>query len=201
MESSLKSRKRKQRPLNSAQLGSIFTRSRSQIYVHKTRSGHIRPDCNRTRHLINSEINLRKKLVVKLEECEAVVDQITSQNSVKDLRTRRVFSPATITDNDDDDVNIGDDDVDDDLKGESEIVRFFDSVRENDDCNKKIDGSSLGAESEVIVDLSVSDSVSVNKNDVMEADDVVQNESISVVNKVVDTKVSMSKSHSSVRYD
>ncbi|MFS7916379.1 hypothetical protein Hanom_Chr02g00176421 [Helianthus anomalus] len=96
MESSIGSRKRKQRPSESDPFGGIFTRSRSQIYFHRHRSGYARPDSNRSRNIIKS---LAKQQQLEAS-VEVSVDPVTNQVSVKDLRARRVFSPATDASND-----------------------------------------------------------------------------------------------------
>ncbi|XP_076896870.1 uncharacterized protein LOC143550005 [Bidens hawaiensis] len=91
MDPVIRSRKRKNRPSESDPFGGIFTRSKTQIYFHRHRSGYSRSDSNRSRGN-NNNIKLMKGIkaesVVKHKEPEAV-------SSVKDLRARRVFSPAT----------------------------------------------------------------------------------------------------------
>ncbi|KAI3716450.1 hypothetical protein L1987_67339 [Smallanthus sonchifolius] len=152
MESGLRSRKRKQRPTESDSFGGIFTRSRSQIYFHRHRSGYARSDSNRIDNLIKSRANK--------EQSEATVNQITSQVSVKDLRARRVFSPATIAD---DAVSIGED-----------LDADFDGHKKNDagDGDFRVSEPTavdLQASSENIVDAS-----SFRENNAMEADVAVQ---------------------------
>ncbi|KAJ0606187.1 hypothetical protein HanHA300_Chr02g0071251 [Helianthus annuus] len=110
MESSIGTRKRKQRPSESDPFSGIFTRSRSQIYFHRHRSGYARPDSNRSRNIIKS---LAKQQQLEAS-VEVSVDPVTNQVSVKDLRARRVFSPATDASNDV--VSIGEVDLEPDCK-------------------------------------------------------------------------------------
>ncbi|XP_076948034.1 uncharacterized protein LOC143620181 [Bidens hawaiensis] len=92
MDPVIRSRKRKNWPSESDPFGGIFTRSKTQIYFHRHRSGYSRSDSNRSRGNNNNNIKLMKctkaESVAKQKEPEAV-------SSVKDLRARRVFSPAT----------------------------------------------------------------------------------------------------------
>ncbi|KAI3823114.1 hypothetical protein L1987_04543 [Smallanthus sonchifolius] len=195
MESGFRSRKRKQRPSESDPFGGIFTRSRSQIYFHRHRSGYARSDSNRIRNLIKSRANK--------EQSEATVDQITSQVSVKDLRARRVFSPATIAD---DAVSIGEVDLEADFYVHKKNDAGYGDFRVSESV-----AVDLQANSENTVDPS-----SARENNVMEADAAVvqttptiteseqnkrpgeKQEMISVANEIADTKESMNRSQSSV---
>ncbi|KAJ0941643.1 hypothetical protein HanRHA438_Chr02g0096681 [Helianthus annuus] len=183
MESSIGSRKRKQRPSESDPFSGIFTRSRSQIYFHRHRSGYARPDSNRSRNIIKS---LAKQQQLEAS-VEVSVDPVTNQVSVKDLRARRVFSPATDASNDV--VSIGEVDLEPDCK--------------KDDVNPRVlvSEADLGVFEPVVVDL--------KDNNVTEGEDVVvqmtpeenksaevKNEMSSAVNEVADIKgvMNMNKS-------
>ncbi|KAJ0617183.1 hypothetical protein HanIR_Chr02g0098621 [Helianthus annuus] len=183
MESIIGSRKRKQRPSESDPFSGIFTRSRSQIYFHRHRSGYARPDSNRSRNIIKS---LAKQQQLEAS-VEVSVDPVTNQVSVKDLRARRVFSPATDASNDV--VSIGDVDLEPDCKKDDENPRV--SLSEAD----------LGVFEPVVVDL--------KDNNVTEGEGVVvqmtpeenksaevKNEMSSAVNEVADIKgvMNMNKS-------
>ncbi|KAJ0806763.1 hypothetical protein HanPI659440_Chr02g0092941 [Helianthus annuus] len=185
MESIIGSRKRKQRPSESDPFGGIFTRSRSQIYFHRHRSGYARPDSNRSRNIIKS-IAKQQQLEASVE---VSVDPVTNQVSVKDLRARRVFSPATDASNDV--VSIGEVDLEPDCKKDDENPRVL--VSEAD----------LGVFEPVVVDL--------KDNNVTEGEGVVvqmtpeenksaevknENEMSSAVNEVADIKgvMNMNKS-------
>ncbi|XP_010929839.4 uncharacterized protein [Elaeis guineensis] len=83
-------RRRKQ---PSSAMRGIFTRSQSQIFLHRTRSGRdwANPDPGRRRHLLASFALPPSPLPTSTA---ATGDVLLA--SVKDLRARRVFSPASI---------------------------------------------------------------------------------------------------------
>ncbi|KAL2506380.1 Uncharacterized protein Adt_22001 [Abeliophyllum distichum] len=114
MESSsvkLHSRKRKkQYPLPSNPLVGIFTRSKSQVYVHLNRSGRARPDASKKSHFRSCSISSypfpgkpnsvqprpgKETGTEPLEASLELNDKINSGiSTIKDLRARRVFSPT-----------------------------------------------------------------------------------------------------------
>ncbi|KAH0640643.1 hypothetical protein KY285_037229 [Solanum tuberosum] len=93
-------RKRKQRgSRNSSIMEGQFTRSKSQIYLHCNRSGRVRADSTRFKR---SEHQLRqldppvkklKRVLVQNTEVSSDLCEM-SRTPIKDLRARRVFSPA-----------------------------------------------------------------------------------------------------------
>lgn len=101
-------RKRKQRgSRNSSIMEGQFTRSKSQIYLHCNRSGRVRADSTRFKR---SEHQLRqldppvkklKRVLVQNTEVSSDLCEM-SRTPIKDLRARRVFSPAAsvVIDND-----------------------------------------------------------------------------------------------------
>ncbi|KAD5508882.1 hypothetical protein E3N88_16585 [Mikania micrantha] len=200
MDSGLRSRKRKHSSSESDPFSGIFTRSRSQIYFHRHRSGYTRSDSNRSRNHIKSLKDTAKSLVK--QESEDTVDQVTTQSSVIDLRTRRVFSPATIAD---DVASIG----------EVDSEAGYDVLKKNDEKH-----SDLRVFESVAIDMeanseNIVDTLLVGENNVIEADGVEQmtpaiaeseqnkgheekSEIISVANEIEDTKGLMIKNHNSV---
>ncbi|KAK6930649.1 hypothetical protein RJ641_004743 [Dillenia turbinata] len=100
MEKNRSFRKRKQ-PSSSDRFAGIFTRSKSQIYVHFNRSGPIRSDSTSSRkklfpvHLSDQSCKKRRSLACS----DTFDDDDISRISIKDLRARRVFSPSAITGN------------------------------------------------------------------------------------------------------
>ncbi|KAL3329378.1 hypothetical protein AABB24_036460 [Solanum stoloniferum] len=102
-------RKRKQRgSRNSSIMEGQFTRSKSQIYLHCNRSGRVRADSTRFKR---SEHQLRqldppvkklKRVLVQNPEVSSDLCEM-SRTPIKDLRARRVFSPASsvVIENDD----------------------------------------------------------------------------------------------------
>lgn len=93
-------RKRKQKgSRNSSIMEGQFTRSKSQIYLHCNRSGRFRADSTRFKR---SEHQLRqldppvkklKRVLVQNTEVSSDLCEM-SRTPIKDLRARRVFSPA-----------------------------------------------------------------------------------------------------------
>ncbi|XAR48784.1 hypothetical protein NMG60_11031722 [Bertholletia excelsa] len=98
MESNIPTQKHKKNSSSDPFVG-IFTRSKSQIYLHLNRSGCVRSDTTRKRHyhfnLHASQPLPRKRRVLGQQGEASDIDSI-SHISVKDLRARRVFSPASI---------------------------------------------------------------------------------------------------------
>ncbi|KAJ8547060.1 hypothetical protein K7X08_010646 [Anisodus acutangulus] len=77
-----------------------FTRSKSQIYLHCNRSGRVRVDSTRSKHsnhqLRQLDPPVKKTRRIFVENLEGFSDLCdVSQTPIKDLRARRVFSPAT----------------------------------------------------------------------------------------------------------
>ncbi|KAL4192551.1 hypothetical protein AMTRI_Chr06g194860 [Amborella trichopoda] len=66
----------------------IFTRSRSEIFVHKSRSGLQRPD--------RKGNHSKERVIKRSRELQSIEDKC-SLSLVKDLRTRRVFSQPSIS--------------------------------------------------------------------------------------------------------
>ncbi|XP_028073590.1 uncharacterized protein LOC114275929 isoform X2 [Camellia sinensis] len=101
MEAKLRTKNQNQYSLSKPFTG-IFTRSKAQIYVHRTRSGQARSDAIRKRHhhldLHSSQSTPRKRRAQSEQHEASDIDNI-SQISIKDLRARRVFSPAAIVNN------------------------------------------------------------------------------------------------------
>ncbi|XP_059632093.1 uncharacterized protein LOC132274772 isoform X2 [Cornus florida] len=97
MEATLRPKKRKQ-PSPSDPFVGIFTRSKSQIYLHCNRSGQARSDCIlRPNHFTDSEKPRRKLRSFNQQETSQIDDDM-SHIAIKDLRSRRVFSPASLID-------------------------------------------------------------------------------------------------------
>ncbi|KAI3791161.1 hypothetical protein L2E82_04814 [Cichorium intybus] len=204
MEAGLRSRKRKHQ---SSKSGGSFTRSKSQIYVHRHRSGYARADSVRVSNPLLS-LEGRTKSLAEQDPWGCTARQITSEVSVKDLRARRVFSPTTITDEDLSDGAV-------DLKADVDVYK-------TDDGNPNVSSpeGDLGVSSSVAIDPKPSsenmvDSVLVSQNNAMEAEEVVKttprvsesdqnkrvseaNNVISAANETVDNQVSISKSQSLV---
>ncbi|KAI3523590.1 hypothetical protein L1887_01826 [Cichorium endivia] len=204
MEARLGSRKRKHQ---SSKSGGSFTRSKSQIYVHRHRSGYARADSVRVSNPLLS-LEGRTKSLAELDPWGCTARQITSEVSVKDLRARRVFSPTTITDEDLSDGAV-------DLKADVDVYK-------TDDGNPNVSSheGDLGVSSSVAIDPKPSsenivDSVLVSQNNAMEAEEAVKtiprvsesdqnkgvseaNNDISAANETVDNQVSISKSQSLV---
>ncbi|KAM0013666.1 hypothetical protein Hdeb2414_s0041g00737341 [Helianthus debilis subsp. tardiflorus] len=186
MESIIGSRKRKQRPSESDPFSGIFTRSRSQIYFHRHRSGYARPDSNRSRNIIKS---LAKQQQLEAS-VEVSVDPVTNQVSVKDLRARRVFSPATDASNDV--VSIGEVDLEPDCKKDDENPRV--SASEADlgvfepvvDLKDNLENNVTEGEGVVVVQMTPEENKSAGE----------KNEMSSAVNEVADIKgvMNMNKS-------
>ncbi|XP_058103201.1 uncharacterized protein LOC131246804 isoform X2 [Magnolia sinica] len=94
---SLRSNKRK-RPSSSSssqQMQGTFTRRRSELFLHRNRSGRARPDPSLRRKLIIQRLGSSNEDPVNWLHPDEIPD-ITSHISIKDLRARRVFSPTTI---------------------------------------------------------------------------------------------------------
>lgn len=204
MEARLGSRKRKHR---SSKSGDIFTRSKSQIYVHRHRSGYARADSVRVSNPLLS-LERAKKSLAEQDPWGCTARQITREVAVKDLRARRVFSPTTIADEDLSDGAV-------DLKADVDVYK-------TDDGNPNVSSheGDLGVSSSVAIDPKPSsenivDSVLVSQNNAMEAEEVVKttprvsesdqnkgvseaNNVISAANETVDNQVSISKSQSLV---
>nr|GEW79142.1 hypothetical protein [Tanacetum cinerariifolium] len=83
--SHIRSRKRTRSSSKCDELSGTFTRSKSQIYLHRNRFGYARPDstCDR---FIKGPATTRADLLPK---------DVRLDVKVKDLRARRVFSPDT----------------------------------------------------------------------------------------------------------
>lgn len=181
MESSLRSRKRKQRPSKSNQFDCIFTRSKSQIYLHRHRSGYARADSVRNRNSIKLPKGTTANSLVKQQQSAPIVDDpITNHVSVKDLRARRVFSPTIVTNNDV--VTIGEADLELDLK-KTDVNPSVSSVSDVSKDRKENDVILAEELVQMTPKVLVSEQ---NKND---------------VNEILGFEGSMSKSQSSVRYD
>nr|DAD24118.1 TPA_asm: hypothetical protein HUJ06_025581 [Nelumbo nucifera] len=73
----------------------IFTRSRSEIFLHRNRSGRARSDSKCRNNHIEVEWPNWTRINPRLSNEEAFDNEI-ARISIKDLRTRRVFSPASI---------------------------------------------------------------------------------------------------------
>ncbi|XP_020110786.1 uncharacterized protein LOC109725822 isoform X2 [Ananas comosus] len=83
---SMPKRRTEPSPSPSPSHGGAFTRSRSEIFLHRTRSGLARPDPAPLRHHL---------LLRRLSTTSP--PPIHGGNLVKDLRLRRVFSPASVS--------------------------------------------------------------------------------------------------------
>ncbi|KAI3706251.1 hypothetical protein L6452_23864 [Arctium lappa] len=208
METGIRSRKRKQKSSKSDPFDGIFTRSKEQIYLHRHRSGYARADSVRNRNIIQSRRSTSKSVVSQIP-LEDAGDRITNQVSVKDLRARRVFSPATISD---EVVSVGVVDLEVDFDAHESNGGKFDVSSSEGDAVR----SDLGVFDSVVNDLkpsteNVADASSIRENDAMEADEFVQmtpivpepdqnkevgekNGMISVANEIIVAKGSMSKS-------
>ncbi|TMW91074.1 hypothetical protein EJD97_014816 [Solanum chilense] len=93
-------RKRKQKgSRNSSIMEGQFTRSKSQIYLHCNRSGRYRADSTRfkrSEHLLRQldpPVKKLKRVLVQNTEVSSDLCEM-SRTPIKDLRARRVFSPA-----------------------------------------------------------------------------------------------------------
>ncbi|KAM7486186.1 hypothetical protein LguiA_002195 [Lonicera macranthoides] len=103
MEPNLCSRKRSQTTLSSSfnnPFEGIYTRSKSQIYLHHSRSGRSRSDVIRKRNhtqLYDAPPRRRSQPSSdQQQEEEALHLENISHISIKDLRARRVFSPSSM---------------------------------------------------------------------------------------------------------
>ncbi|CAH1452922.1 unnamed protein product [Lactuca virosa] len=168
MEAGLGSRKRKHQSLKS---GGIFTRSNSQIYVRRRRSGYARADSVRTSNpILSLEATTNSPMDQDPWGCTA--HPITSEVLVKDLRVRRIFSPMTVPE---EDLSVG----------AVDLKADFD-VRKTNDGNPNVSSSEgdpghcdLGVSSSVVIDpkprlQNIVDSFLVSENNVMEADAFVK---------------------------
>ncbi|KAL7596604.1 uncharacterized protein LOC111883864 [Lactuca sativa] len=165
MEAGLGSRKRKHQSLKS---GGIFTRSNSQIYVRRRRSGYARSNSVRT---INPIMSLEATTNSPMDQDPwgSTAHPITSEVLVKDLRVRRIFSPMTVPE-------------EDSSVGAVDLKADFD-VRKTNDGNPNVSSSEgdpghcdLGVSSSVVIDpkhrlQNIVDSFLVSENNVMEADE------------------------------
>ncbi|XVF28987.1 hypothetical protein REPUB_Repub15cG0080700 [Reevesia pubescens] len=88
-----KKRKRLSLPATHSLMG-IFTRSKSQIHLHRNRSGQSRPDANRSRNHQDPQPFVKKRKNRSSVE-DSTVGYDLSSVSIKDLRLRRVFSPSS----------------------------------------------------------------------------------------------------------
>ncbi|XP_043719821.1 uncharacterized protein LOC122667559 isoform X2 [Telopea speciosissima] len=96
----LKTKKRKQSSSASSTdpFAGIFTRRRSEIFLHRNRSGHVRPYSTPARKH-NTKVQLPDWCRGNPRASNSeVFDNEIVRNSIKDLRARRVFSPASISD-------------------------------------------------------------------------------------------------------
>ncbi|CAH1428847.1 unnamed protein product [Lactuca virosa] len=166
MEAGLRSRKRKHQ---SSISDGIFTRSKSQVYVHRHRSGYARPDSVRNSNPLLS-LEGTTRALTKQEPWGFTADHVTSGVAVKDLRARRVFSPTTITDEVLSSGNV-------DLKADMGFQKTYDG---NPNPNmSSLEGDAghgdLGVSSSVAIDPKPTsentvDYFLVSENNVMEAD-------------------------------
>ncbi|KAL5997208.1 hypothetical protein ACLOJK_008138 [Asimina triloba] len=85
MEAASPNPRKRGRPPSALRTEGIFTRSRSELFVHRTRSGRGRPD--RSSKLITKHLGSPSK--------EDPLALLHPRPSIKDLRARRVFSPTT----------------------------------------------------------------------------------------------------------
>ncbi|XP_057956843.1 uncharacterized protein LOC131150253 isoform X2 [Malania oleifera] len=102
METRQSSRKRKHSPPSHPFTGT-FTRSKSQLYIHRNRSGRARSDSFRKSQHVHLSLDFiprqRSKLGPLVSQEELLdSDEIMSRISIKDLRARRVFSRSSIID-------------------------------------------------------------------------------------------------------
>ncbi|KAF8388481.1 hypothetical protein HHK36_027153 [Tetracentron sinense] len=95
MEARPSSRKRKQ--CSSAPFTGIFTRSRSEIFLHRNRSGRARSDPKSRRNYSNLTPSPQSSLEIPRLMNEDDFDDDIARISIKDLRARRVFSLASIS--------------------------------------------------------------------------------------------------------
>ena len=106
MEPNLSSRKRNQSSSSSNNpFKGIYTRSKSQIYLHHSRSGRSRSDVIRKRNhtqLYDAPPRRRSQPSSDQQEEEALQLENISHTSIKDLRARRVFSPSSMIADEDD---------------------------------------------------------------------------------------------------
>ncbi|KAK4732882.1 hypothetical protein R3W88_025870 [Solanum pinnatisectum] len=102
-------RKRKQwGSRNSSIMEGQFTRSKSQIYLHCNRSGRVREDSTRFKlsehqlRQLDPPVKKLKRVLVQNPEVSSDLCEM-SRTPIKDLRARRVFSPAAsvVIENDD----------------------------------------------------------------------------------------------------
>ncbi|XP_035845760.1 uncharacterized protein LOC118492087 [Helianthus annuus] len=186
MESSIESRKHKQQPSEYDPFGGIFTRSRSQIYFHRHRSGYAQSGSIWRRNII--------KKIVKQQQLEVSVDLVMNQVSVKDLHMRRVFSPTT--------------DGSNDLVSIREVDFEADCKKDDGNPSVSVSEAELGVFEHVVVNLKY------NNNNVTEGEGVVvqtkpmvveveenksageKNEMSSVMNEVADIKRVMNMNES-----
>ncbi|XP_023762984.1 uncharacterized protein LOC111911438 [Lactuca sativa] len=166
MEAGLRSRKRKHQ---SSISDGIFTRSKSQVYVHRHRSGYARPDSVRASNPLLS-LEGTTRALTKQEPWGFTTDHVTSAVAVKDLRARRVFSPTTITDKVLSSGNV-------DLKADMGFQKTYDGNPNPNMSSPEGDAGhgDLGVSSSVAIDPKPTsenrvDSFLVSGNNVMEAD-------------------------------
>lgn len=166
MEAGLRSRKRKHQ---SSISDGIFTRSKSQVYVHRHRSGYARPDSVRASNPLLS-LEGTTRALTKQEPWGFTADHVTSAVAVKDLRARRVFSPTTITDEVLSSGNV-------DLKADVGFQKTYGGNPNPNTSSPEGDAghSDLGVSSSVAIDPKPTsenrvDSFLVSGNNVMEAD-------------------------------
>ncbi|KAL7594712.1 hypothetical protein Lser_V15G29517 [Lactuca serriola] len=166
MEAGLRSRKRRHQ---SSISDGIFTRSKSQVYVHRHRSGYARPDSVRASNPLLS-LEGTTRVLTKQEPWGFTADNVTSGVSVKDLRARRVFSPTTITDEVLSSGNV-------DLKSDMGFQKTYDGNPKPNMSSPEGDAGhgDLGVSSSVAADPKPTsentvDSFLVSETNVMEAD-------------------------------
>ncbi|XWS09233.1 hypothetical protein CRYUN_Cryun40dG0068100 [Craigia yunnanensis] len=75
-------------------LKGVFTRSKSQIHLHRNRSGQSRPDSTRVGNYQDLQPFVKKRKNSSPAE-DSSVGYCLSSVSIKDLRLRRVFSPSS----------------------------------------------------------------------------------------------------------
>lgn len=97
MESTPRTRKRR-RSSSEQPLQGIFTRSRFELFIHRTRSGRGRadPDCRRKFPVEIGRSPSSPRIPIEERGRGNDCCNDSSLSSVKDLRTRRVFSPASV---------------------------------------------------------------------------------------------------------
>ncbi|XVF65369.1 hypothetical protein PTKIN_Ptkin09bG0242900 [Pterospermum kingtungense] len=86
-------RKRPSIPTSHSLMG-IFTRSKSQIHLHRNRSGKSRPDLNRGGNHQDLQPFVKKRKNSSAAE-DSTMEYDLSSVSIRDLRLRRVFSPSS----------------------------------------------------------------------------------------------------------